>query len=340
MTDTCNAVVPQVSVILAVYNGETYLEECLLSICEQSLTGFEFIVVDDASTDGTPEILRRHAAKDARITVLTNERNKERSASRNKALAHARADLVAVVDADDIALPDRLEKQVAFMGANSDVLVCGGAVTYHETGENSYCPTSDESIRAQLLWTSPFAHPTVMFRRGPVLKAGGYDPTMPLSEDYDLWVRLAALPGWRFANLDMVLGRYRIHPHTDRRMYRARQMECASAIMKTYMRRLGIPETALDMEAHLKLCFQNQPCAVPLERAQTWVAYLMEWNRRSHMFVPQVFDELCLQHLHDAYVKARWLPAGVKRLLSPSVKNHIKKCIFAMKRHGGKILAK
>lgn len=340
MAENFNTVVPEVSVILSVYNGETYLDGCLRSVREQSLSSFEFIVVDDASTDGTPEILRQHAAQDSRITVLTNERNRKLSVSLNTALAHARTALVARMDADDIALPDRLEKQLAFMKANPDVLVCGGAVTLHETGETVYCPTRDEAIRAQLLWASPFAHPAVMFRRGPVLEAGGYDPAMPLSQDYELWVRLAALPGWRFANLDAVLVRYRIHPHADRRMYCARQMECAAAVMKAHMRRLGIPETAVDMEAHLKLCFQDRARAVSLERSQAWVACLMEWNRRARIFVPRVFDELCLQRLHDAYVKPRWLPGGVKKLLPPSVKRRIKKYIFAIKQYGGKILAK
>lgn len=268
MTENLNEVTSEISVILSVYNGATYLDECLRSIREQTFAKFEFIIVDDASTDGTPEILRRHAAQDSRITLLKNERNKKISVSLNTALAHARADLVARMDADDIALPDRLAKQFAFMNANPDVLVCGGALTCHETGENIYYPTSDESIRAQLLWASPFVHPAVMFRRNPVLEAGGYDPAMPLSEDYDLWCRLAVLHGWRFANLDEVLVRYRIHPHADRRIYHARQRECALAIMKSHMLRLGIPETAVDMEAHLKLFFQDQPRDVSLERVQ------------------------------------------------------------------------
>lgn len=340
MTENLNAGNPKISVILSVYNGETYLDECLRSICEQTFVEFELIVVDDASTDGTPEILRRHAAQDLRIIVLTNERNKERSVSRNIALAHARADLVAIMDADDIALPDRLAKQFAFMCTNPDVLVCGGALTCHETGENIYYPMNDEAIRTQLLWASPFAHSAVMFRRNPVLETGGYDPAMPFAEDYDLWSRLAVLHSWRFANLDEVLIRYRIHPHADRRMYHARLRECALAIMKSHMLRLGIPETVVDMEAHLKLFFQDQPRDVSLERVQGWVAYLMEWNRRACIFAPhgfeklclQKFNELCLHQINDRYAQARWLPAGVKQLLPSSVKSLLKKMLSLQNR--------
>lgn len=340
MTGNRNEVLPEVSVILPVCNGEIYLEECLYSICEQTFSNFEFIIVDDGSTDGTPEILRHHAAQDNRITILTNKQNKNISISLNTALAHARADLVARMDVDDIALPDRLEKQFAFMRANPEVLVCGGAIIFHETGESHFYPAHDDAIRAQLLWDSPFAHPAVMFRRGPVLEAGGYDAAMPPAEDYALWTCLATLPNWRFANLDAVLVRYRRHPWVDRSMYHARQRELAAKTVKTYMLRLGIPETALDMEAHLKLCFQNEPLPVSLERAQAWVAYLMEWNRQSRAFAPRIFDELCLQHLHSAYAKAPWLPARVKRLIPPSVKTLVKKYIFVVKRHTGRMLAK
>lgn len=128
---------PEVSVIMSVYNGETHLEECLKSICKQTFSNFEFIIVDDASTDRTADILKRWQRQDQRIRLLHNTENKERAISRNRAIMAARAPLIAVMDADDHALPTRLALQTAFLRRHPKYIFWAVACSYTTPG-NTY----------------------------------------------------------------------------------------------------------------------------------------------------------------------------------------------------------
>lgn len=235
---------PRVSVILAVYNGQSFLDECLNSIRQQTFADFECIIVDDASTDATSDILQRNAAEDSRIIVLTNEQNLERSASRNRAIEQARADLVAVMDADDVASLDRLEKQYAFMVANPEITVCGSFYTEIPAGRlRDDLPQDNDAIKATLLFEDCIAHPTVMFRRKQVHELGGYSLQFPLAEDYDLWCRLALHEDVRFACIPEMLLYYRTVPAAGRRTVQ-RQVLYARQIRAKYHEALGIDLTS------------------------------------------------------------------------------------------------
>lgn len=259
---------PAVTVILTVFNGEPYLNACIDSIRQQTFTEFEFIIADDASTDATPEILRRHAREDNRITLLTNERNLERSISRNRAIRHARSDLIAIMDADDIALPDRLEKQVAFMRNNPAITACGGALQVYERPAEIWLPPLDhDDIRALLLFGSAIYHPTAIFRTQAVLACGGYDPSLPPAEDYGLWARLAMLPDTRLANLPDVLLRYRVEDKSPE--YRQVQQEKADLVKMRLLQHLGLTPSHQEVTAHSHLheAMQN------LSAKELWICY-------------------------------------------------------------------
>ena len=203
--------IPKVSVVMSVYNGERYLRESVESILAQTFTDYEFIVVDDGSTDETWDILNSYT--DSRLVLLRNESNMGLPASLNRGLAIARGRYVARQDADDFSFPHRLERQVAYLDAHSFVGIVGtGRVTVSESGEAIsvyHMPTSDDRIRAWLLRRSPFCHGTVMARRHFLHDAGGYRPELPVTEDYDLWLRLAER--CEMANLPEVLYAYRSH---------------------------------------------------------------------------------------------------------------------------------
>ena len=204
---------PRVSVLMAVYNGEPYLAEALDSVLAQTLTDFEVVVVDDASTDGTAAVLDAYAERGGRLVVLRNEENRNLAASLNRGLAACRAPLVARADADDVNLPDRLERQAAFLDAHPEVGVVGCA--YHKVDPDgrhrstkSYA-TDHATIRARQLFMSSLLHPGVMFRADVVRAVGGYDETYWTAQDSDLWTRLRDRT--RFANLPDPLVRYRTH---------------------------------------------------------------------------------------------------------------------------------
>jgi hypothetical protein len=311
------------------YNDCAYISESINSVLDQTFTNFEFIIVNDGSTDDTLSILQKY--DDYRITIITHMENQGRPAARNTALYAASSEYCAWMDSDDICPSFRFEKQINFMDAHPDVIVSGGHSQVYETKVIHRKPLSDETIRIHMIWSSPFPVPTTIFRRVPCLQIGGFHKNFPVAEDYDFWRRLALLPGWRFANLDEVLMLWREHPHADRNFYHSLQSELGAAVIKAYLLDLGMPETELDIEAHMVLSGRSDPLSIPLKRAQAWVARLIQFNRKAKIFTPQLFNESCKQQLLSTYVKASWLPIELKRIIPFSVKNWIKKSIFTIK---------
>lgn len=203
---------PVVTVLMPVYNGEKYLAEAIESILMQTFGDFEFLIINDGSTDGTAAILADYQQRDERIQVYHQE-NEGVVASLNRGLGLARGKYVARMDADDVSMPERLAKQVVFMEAHPDVGVLGTWVQVIDgDGNTSYriqLPTQHGVLRWSLCFYCPLAHPTVMMRRQVVERAGGYDSSMVHAEDYDLWRRLSGVT--RLANLQDVLLQLRLH---------------------------------------------------------------------------------------------------------------------------------
>jgi glycosyltransferase involved in cell wall biosynthesis len=193
---------------MCVYNGDRYIKEAVQSILSQTYPSFEFIIVNDGSTDRSAAILSSFA--DPRIKIINNETNLGLIRSLNIGLDAARGELIARMDADDISDPRRFEKQVAFLDNNSDIGVCGTWLQI--IGEkNLYTfPLMHDEIKVALLGYNPVAHPSVMFR-AKVLKLSGsyYDIRFPGAEDYELWTR--AIFATRFANIGETLLFYRKH---------------------------------------------------------------------------------------------------------------------------------
>lgn len=204
-----------VSVLMGVYNGECYLREAIDSILSQTYRNFEFLIVNDGSTDGTDEILRSY--HDPRIRVINNDRNIGLARSLNKGLALARGAYVARQDADDISRPDRLDKQLNFMQGNKNIAVLGTQVDYIDCHARplrvfaTNYPVSPLAAKYSLMFDAPVGHPTVLFRKDIVWnKFGGYDPTYAISEDTELWCRLGK--EYSIQNLPDVLVTMRLHP--------------------------------------------------------------------------------------------------------------------------------
>ena len=199
------------SVVLPVFNGEASLDEAISSITRQSFGDFELLVVDDGSSDGSAAIARRHAAADPRVKLRSNP-GKGLVAALNHGIEQASADLIARMDADDVALPARFERQMARMGGEPDLLVLGTAtIRVDDRGkelEVTIPPADPAEISRRLDRGNPIAHPTVVMRRAAVRAVGGYRRAYVRAEDYDLWLRLAERG--KLANLEEPLLRYRI----------------------------------------------------------------------------------------------------------------------------------
>jgi glycosyltransferase involved in cell wall biosynthesis len=203
---------PIVSVVMSVFNGERYLDEAIESILSQSFSDFEFIAIDDGSTDGSGTLLEFYQKKDSRLRVYHQD-NRGLVESLNRGCGLAQGEYLARMDADDIAVPDRLSWQVSFLQQNPEIAVLGGAIERIDSSGKSlevkHYPVTDREIKAALLHTSALPHPAVLIRKETFRCVGGYRAAFVDAEDYDLWLRISER--WQLANLDRVLLKYRVH---------------------------------------------------------------------------------------------------------------------------------
>lgn len=197
----------QVSVIMPVYNMEKFVGEAMTSILRQTFTDFEFIIVDDASDDATGGII--NSCQDSRIVYCKNDRNRGNYYSRNKGFRIAQGKYIAVMDADDIAMPDRLEKEVAYLEASPDVLAVGTGCIFFSNDKPEKIVSAYSEILIGLLLDNCIVHPSLMVRTDVLRQLNGYDEYFYYSADYDLVCRLALLG--KVENLAVPLMRYRWH---------------------------------------------------------------------------------------------------------------------------------
>lgn len=202
---------PAVSVLTTVYNGERYLRETIDSVLGQTFTDLEHVVVDDGSTDRTSEILV--GIEDERLRVVQLPRS-GRGAALNAGLSECRGDLIAVLDADDVAFPARLALQSELMALHPGVDVLGGACAVHQTAPPSMVPGTFPPVRTisprEFIKRTPIAHSAVMMRKASLERIGGYDTGRQALFDYDLWIRMA-VAGFSIARTDAIVVYKRIH---------------------------------------------------------------------------------------------------------------------------------
>ncbi len=249
---------PAVSVAMSVYNGERFLDEAIASVLAQSFADFEFLVLDDGSTDGSRRIIESHAARDPRIRTILRE-NRGLVASLNQLLAEARAPLIARMDADDVCLPQRFERQFAFLAENPDYGVIGSwSEDMDELGhpfrlKGGDHPTTHEDFIASIGTTRPLmCHPAVLYRRDVVLAVGGYHAAFRHCEDLDLWLRLASVT--RLASLPERLIRYRHYAdQVSSRHATEQQIGAAIAVAAWQERAAGRPDPTATLGALPKI---------------------------------------------------------------------------------------
>lgn len=213
---------PTISVLMGVYNEETYLQEAIESIQNQTFEDYEFLIVDDNSDDQSPEIVASY--DDDRIRFIQNETNQGLTVSLNRGLERARGKYIARQDADDISEPDRFTRQVEFLEQNTDVALVGsGTYLIDECGDIfdhriGYCnPTFDD-----ILEKNQFVHGSIMARRSVFERLGGYDEFFRYGQDIDMWLRLAQ--SHDVANIPEPLYRHRLH---DNGVYFSRKNKSA-----------------------------------------------------------------------------------------------------------------
>jgi glycosyltransferase involved in cell wall biosynthesis len=271
---------------MAVHNGLPHLPDAVESILGQSFADFEFLIVDDASTDGSSEYLALQT--DPRIRLITNATNQGLTRSLNHGLDEAQGEYVARMDHDDLSLPGRLAAQVSSMDAHPEIDVLGAwARTLGLDPEQTWrYPLTDADIRAELLFASVLVHSSVMLRRASFKSHNlRYDPNIARAQDYELWTRAAAQ--LRFANLGKVLLRYRVHPEQIGAQQNAEQQAVADEVRARQLAALGLQPSLEELAQHNAIArWDYGPSAADLDRVEAWLLHLAEANRAAGRYAP------------------------------------------------------
>jgi glycosyltransferase involved in cell wall biosynthesis len=293
-------VIPRVSVVIPVFNGERHIRESLDSLIAQTFADFEIVVVDDGSTDNSVAIVNSYG--DPRIRLTRHDRNLGVPATRNEGVAVALGEYVAFLDCDDVALPHRLAKQVACLDADPDLAMVGSWVEIIDNDSRStgdvwkYAATS-EIIKPLLLFQNTFAQSTVMMRKS-VLPDPLYGE-FPQAEDYDLWIRIAS--SHKVMNIQEVLAKYRFHAGSLSRD-RSDEMEaCVKCIHTSQLEELGVTPTLEQLKLHRKVGgMQYGMLARNKDETDSWLQMIYSANRERGVYSPEELGHVVARHWYSA----------------------------------------
>ena len=246
---------PLVSVVIPCYNAEKYVEQAVRSIMNQTYKNLEILITDDCSTDASFAILQKLAEEDARIKLFRNEYNQKIVRTLNALVERATGKYIARMDADDISLPKRIEKQVAFLEANPDIALCGTNAWHIDESDKSIggssLPVSFEDCKYFSKFFSPFYHPSILLC-SRILKDNLYSENFIYAEDYELWCRVMFQKNFKCVNLKCRLLEYRIYPNQTSKLYSEKQIESVSNVFKTY----NLVEKSV-LEFHLNVFYKQ-----------------------------------------------------------------------------------
>lgn len=275
---------PLVSVLMPVYNGEKYIKEAMDSILNQTYADFEFLIINDGSTDTTEQIIKSY--EDSRIRYKKNETNLKLIATLNKGIELCIGKYIVRMDADDISALDRIEKQVAFIEENPDVGLCGTWFTsfdQNSQGLSQYKEQHDE-ILFKMLYQCHFCHPSLIIRKKVFEELEiPFDKNFIHAEDYELYFRLSTK--WKFHNLQESLIKYRIHNSSVSRQNQLIQLEHSLQIRNMFFSLFGIDCSQEDLKAFEALNHQDyKAVSVTSENLQFLLESMLKGNHQKKLF--------------------------------------------------------
>ncbi len=288
---------PRISVILPVYNCQEYIFEAVKSILNQTFSDFEFIIIDDCSTDTTLQVIKNF--NDARIIIIEKPVNTGYTDSLNYAISIAKGQYIARMDGDDISFPTRFEKQVAFLEANDDVILCGSGIQIIGTEVKLNHPTNHDEILVKLCFGNSFYHPTIMARKN-IMLSNNYDKKFEPAEDYDLWTRLAFVG--KLANIPEVLLNYREHDSQISNIKNETQLNNAFLCKLEMLNRLNISNQFTDFEIKNTIEIQNKYFKSDLKIALNIFNFLKLENQKRKVFKIAIFESKLAKNRID-YLK-------------------------------------
>jgi glycosyltransferase involved in cell wall biosynthesis len=284
--------VPKVTVLMPVRNGAAHVRSAVESILRQSLKDFEFLVIDDASTDNTPEIISSFS--DPRVKLLANKIGLGVAKALNLGLNEVHGEYVLRMDADDISLPDRMRTQVAFLDQNPSVGTCGSWARFmgNELPVLLRNPVGPDNVKAYMQFANPICHPSAVIRKS-VLDAHAlrYNPEFSCSEDFDLWSRMSEFS--KLDNIPQVLMRMRIHGSSVTRKTSDLMSRQTCEILKRHLVKLEIIPSPEQLEFHRRI---GHGCRMEnrddILKAENWLLLLREANQRTGYHPGVIFDAI------------------------------------------------
>jgi len=333
---------PKVTVFIPVYNREQYVGEAIESILAQTFSDLEILLVDDGSTDHSVEKIRSFS--DKRIRLVCNEGNLGIPKTRNKGVELARGQYIAMLDSDDRAYPERLEKQVAFLDSHPDYAQVGSWCRMmdaqgHPLKRIKRQPIFPDDIHAQFLFRCAMSNRSIMARTA-ILQEYGYRNDFPRCQDYELHVRLAKK--YKLGNIPECLVYGRIHPRQITGQTPGLGDAKKQEIISEQLHELGVPFSPDDLIPHLTLSRMRKSHFIPdtdyLEWAGKWLVRVQQANKQTHCYAEPAFShalgEKWLQACWTARKKIGWAIWKIffSSPLSTNVLSNLPKQIFRKRR--------
>lgn len=278
---------PLVSILFPCYNVEQYIKESLESLLNQTYRDIEIIAINDCSVDNTKAILEEYAQIDNRIKIYNNETNLKLIGTLNKGIELCRGKYIARMDADDISLPERIEKQVKFLEENPDYSVVSTMFYAFKNGSSRKSlyrnPSRFEDLQAALLFKSVICHPASMMRKTLFSELNlRFEKEYIHVEDYALWSK--ALYMTKLANIDEPLLLYRVHQHQISTIYDKEQIENKKEVFKIHCEKLDLPtdEYTLNIYSSVAECVPLISSFEYLAECESFMIKLLEYNKKTH----------------------------------------------------------
>lgn len=309
-------IIPKISVVMPVYKGDNYLSEAVDSILNQTFSDLEFLIICDNPTDKTRDLLEKYKQEDPRVKIYYQERQGLVN-SLNRGFSLAQGEYIARMDADDISVPGRLEKQVKFIAENPEIGICGAWIK--RIGEPpSYVwevPCDHENIKSRMLFEPVIAHPSIIARKEIFLKKGlAYMQDETYAEDYGLWVRAAK--EIKLANMPEILMHYRIHKSTSNK---EKQRIVANNIRLAQIKELGINPTKEELEIHEALSYYEVGLSRKLiPEVSLWLEKLLNANSKVKIYPEPAFSATLAYYWYHACNSSTYLGLNAWNLFNES----------------------
>lgn len=300
---------PLVSVLMSVHNEPLkFIDVAVLSICHQTYTNIELVIIDDCSNDATFSHLSKLAETYKCLRLFRNTENIGLTATLNKGLTLVKGDYIARMDADDYSSPDRLIKQVKYLEQHPDIDIVGtGVISFGE--KNSFMSPINgftvKEVQSNLFFTSSLCHPSVMIRSSFLKRFDlRYDESVKKGQDYDLWERASEYG--KLSVMKDILLYYRIHPKQITSTNRKDQNHSAEKIMRRRLNRLGINPTDVEMRAHMSL--KKLAVGANLDEIKLWISKLISYSQNANFVDSKNLSDNLYEKLALMKLKARKLP--------------------------------